>query len=272
MPYVYTCCSLNDWDLVVAQTTLQNRAKIGGQKGPVSGSLWLKGGQNVDSLQRMNQAVTYIEDNLANEIDFKQVERLALCSEYHFRRMFSFLAGVTVSEYIRRRRLTLAAFELVHIESRHTAPYRLPVLFFDHRPTILWYLYTNTLLLVYCLRIERVTQLVGRKSELRVKMIYQIRIQGHLGQQWANWFDGLTITQDNGDTLLTGPVIDQAALFGLLKKVRDLGTPLLSVNRIEPGPSTSSGQTPRLCSGQALHNAPPWGTCPGGCERSQTAN
>ena len=68
----------------------------------------------MDSLERMNQALAYIEENLAAEIDFKQVERLALCSEYHFRRMFSFLAGVTLSEYIRRRRLTLAAFELVH--------------------------------------------------------------------------------------------------------------------------------------------------------------
>jgi hypothetical protein len=67
-------------------------------------------------------------------------------------------------------------------------------------------------------------------------MIYQIRIKGHLGGQWTNWFGGLTITlEDNGDTLLTGPVVDQAALFGLLKKVRDLGMPLLSVNRLKPG-------------------------------------
>ena len=70
----------------------------------------------VDSLERMNQALAYIEDNLADEIDFKQVERLALCTEYHFRRMFSFLAGVSLSEYIRRRRLTRAAFELAHPE------------------------------------------------------------------------------------------------------------------------------------------------------------
>jgi AraC family transcriptional regulator len=66
----------------------------------------------MDSLQRMNQAMAYIEQNLSGEIDFKQIERLALCSEYHFRRMFSFLAGISLSEYIRRRRLTLAAFEL----------------------------------------------------------------------------------------------------------------------------------------------------------------
>ena len=67
-------------------------------------------------------------------------------------------------------------------------------------------------------------------------MVYQIRLQGHLGRQWADWFGGLTITlEDNGDTLLTGPVVDQAALFGLLRKVRDLGLPLLSVNHVESG-------------------------------------
>jgi hypothetical protein len=61
-------------------------------------------------------------------------------------------------------------------------------------------------------------------------LIYQIRLKGHLGPQWTEWFDGLTITlENNGDTLLTGPVTDQAALHSLLKKVRDLGLPLLSV-------------------------------------------
>ena len=65
--------------------------------------------------------------------------------------------------------------------------------------------------------------------------VYQIRIRGHLSPQWANWFEGLTITmEENGDTLLTGAVVDQAALHGLLKKVRDMGTPLLSVNYVEP--------------------------------------
>ncbi|HEY0070265.1 MAG TPA: hypothetical protein VGE04_09890 [Chloroflexia bacterium] len=65
--------------------------------------------------------------------------------------------------------------------------------------------------------------------------VYQIRVKGHLGRQWTDWFGGLTITlEDNGDTLLTGPVADQAALHGLLKKVRDLGTPLISVNRVRP--------------------------------------
>jgi AraC family transcriptional regulator len=72
----------------------------------------------VDSLERMNKALAYIEENLGDEIDFQQVERVALCSEYHFRRMFSFLAGVSLSEYIRRRRLTLAAFELLHRDLR----------------------------------------------------------------------------------------------------------------------------------------------------------
>ena len=71
-------------------------------------------------------------------------------------------------------------------------------------------------------------------------MVYQIRLKGHLGRQWTDWFGGLTITlEENGDTLLVGPVVDQAALHGLLRKVRDLGMPLLSVNRVEPGPSTT---------------------------------
>jgi len=68
----------------------------------------------MDSLKKMNEALHYVEDNLTSEIDFKEVARLALCSDYHFQRMFSFLSGVTLSEYIRRRRLTLAAFELIN--------------------------------------------------------------------------------------------------------------------------------------------------------------
>ena len=67
-------------------------------------------------------------------------------------------------------------------------------------------------------------------------VVYQIRIKGHLGPQWTEWFEGMAVTrEENGDTLLTGPVVDQAALHGLLKKVRDLGTPLISVIRIKPG-------------------------------------
>jgi hypothetical protein len=65
-------------------------------------------------------------------------------------------------------------------------------------------------------------------------VIYQIRLNGHLDSQWTDWFDGLTITlEEDGDTLLTGPLVDQAALHGLLKKVRDLGMPLISVNRVQ---------------------------------------
>jgi hypothetical protein len=65
---------------------------------------------------------------------------------------------------------------------------------------------------------------------------YQIRLKGHLDCQWTDWFEGLTITlEDNGDTLLTGPLVDQAALHGLIKKARDLGMPLLSVSPVEPG-------------------------------------
>jgi hypothetical protein len=66
--------------------------------------------------------------------------------------------------------------------------------------------------------------------------VYQIRIKGHLGPQWRDWFGDLAITlEDNGETLLTGPVVDQAALHGLLRKVRDLGMPLISAVRIKPG-------------------------------------
>ena len=66
----------------------------------------------MDLLKSMNDAMRYIEDNLTYEIDFIMVARIVHCSEYHFKRMFSFLAGITLSEYIRRRRLSLAAFEL----------------------------------------------------------------------------------------------------------------------------------------------------------------
>jgi hypothetical protein len=65
---------------------------------------------------------------------------------------------------------------------------------------------------------------------------YQVRIKGHLGPEWADWFGGLAITlENNGDTLLTGLVVDQAALHGLLRRVRDLGMPLVSVSRMKGG-------------------------------------
>jgi len=66
--------------------------------------------------------------------------------------------------------------------------------------------------------------------------LYEIRIKGHLDDRWTDWFEGLTITlEENGNTLLTGPVVDQAALHGLLKKVRDVGMPLISVSPAQPG-------------------------------------
>jgi hypothetical protein len=66
--------------------------------------------------------------------------------------------------------------------------------------------------------------------------VYAIRVQGHLGHEWTDWFEGLAITlEDNGEALLTGLVVDQAALHGLLKKVRDLGMPLVSVKRVRRG-------------------------------------
>ena len=65
-------------------------------------------------------------------------------------------------------------------------------------------------------------------------IFYEIRIKGHLDKRWAGWFGGLTITlEEGGDTRLTGPVVDQAALHGLLRRVRDLGMSLLSVNQKE---------------------------------------
>lgn len=85
---------------------------------------------------------------------------------------------------------------------------------------------------------------INRETDPGQSLIYQIRIAGHLGHQWADWFDGLTIQlQDSGETLLTGPVVDQAALHGLLRKVRDVGMPLLSVVRIQPGQAATSDVT-----------------------------
>ncbi|HHZ5407075.1 TPA: AraC family transcriptional regulator [Bacillus cereus] len=72
----------------------------------------------MDSLKNMNAAMQYIEENLTHEIDFKEVAKIAYCSEYHFKRMFSFLAGISLSEYIRCRRLTLAAFELKNSDAK----------------------------------------------------------------------------------------------------------------------------------------------------------
>jgi hypothetical protein len=76
------------------------------------------------------------------------------------------------------------------------------------------------------------------KRDPRATMVYQIRVKGHLGPQWTDWFEGFAISlEEDGDTLLTGPIVDQAALYGLLRNVRDLGITLVAVNRIEPGPA-----------------------------------
>ena len=75
--------------------------------------------------------------------------------------------------------------------------------------------------------------------------LYEIRIKGHLESRWADRFEGLTITlEENGNTLLTGPVADQAALHGLLKKIRDLGMPLISVSPVEPSQADASDVKP----------------------------
>jgi hypothetical protein len=71
--------------------------------------------------------------------------------------------------------------------------------------------------------------------------VFQIKIQGHLSQQWTDWFEGLTITlEEDGNTLLSGRVVDQSALHGILKKIRNLGMPLLSVNSVDPDPVTKT--------------------------------
>ena len=75
-------------------------------------------------------------------------------------------------------------------------------------------------------------------------MIYQIRLKGHLGRQWVDWFDGLTITlEEDGNTLLNGAVIDQSALHGILKKIRDLGMPLLLVHAVDFSPQDTKQAT-----------------------------
>ena len=109
---------------------------------------------------------------------------------------------------------------------------------------------------LYCLYLEHVarTVLAGHnrdrsmsnqvnpKTDPYQPMVYHIRVEGHLGHQWSDWFEGLTITlEDNGDTLLIGPVVDQAALHGLLRKVRDLGMTLIWVIRVEPDPANAPG-------------------------------
>lgn len=70
--------------------------------------------------------------------------------------------------------------------------------------------------------------------------VFEIRIQGHLSPQWQDWFEGLTITlEEDGNTLLNGPVVDQSALHGILKKIRNLNMPLVSVNLMDPDPAAN---------------------------------
>jgi hypothetical protein len=79
------------------------------------------------------------------------------------------------------------------------------------------------------------------ESDPNQPLVYQIRIKGHLDRKWKGWFEGMSIVlEDNGYTLITGPVVDQAALHGLVKKVRDLGLPLISVNRVDTGQPKST--------------------------------
>ena len=85
--------------------------------------------------------------------------------------------------------------------------------------------------------------------------IYQIGVEGHLGPEWEDWFENLAITlEEDGRTLLTGPVADQAALHGLLKKIRDLGMPLLSVLRMRP--EAGAGRAPTQFTSEGEANEP----------------
>jgi len=83
-------------------------------------------------------------------------------------------------------------------------------------------------------------------------MVYQIRVKGLLGPEWADWFGGLSIAScASGDTVLTGPMADQAALFGVLRKVRDLGLPLLSVGHVTSGRADAPGALPTMTTTRA---------------------
>jgi hypothetical protein len=84
--------------------------------------------------------------------------------------------------------------------------------------------------------------LLDPKNDPVQPMVYEVKVKGHLGPQWTDWFEGLTITlEGDGYTLLTGPVVDQAAMHALLRKVRDLGITLISVNQVKSRPSDSMG-------------------------------
>ncbi len=92
------------------------------------------------------------------------------------------------------------------------------------------------------------------RADSGLPTVYQIRIAGQLDARWAAWFEGLTITLDGSDALITGPVVDQAALHGLLKRVRDLGMPLISVGPVSSGgpPLIDVCQNREIAAGPAL--------------------
>src|SRR5436305_12075882 len=97
--------------------------------------------------------------------------------------------------------------------------------------------------LLHIKKLHRCTSLSGKKGIEQMQdepALYQIRLKGHLSPQWATYFDGFTLTNgENGEALLTGVITDQAALHGVLAKIRDLGLPLLSVNNITYGRARS---------------------------------
>ncbi len=106
---------------------------------------------------------------------------------------------------------------------------------------------------------------INSESDPGQPPVYQIRIKGHLGRQWTDWFGGLTLTlEDNGETLLTGPVVDQAALHSLLRKVRDVAMPLLSVVCVTPGQDEASDVTQEMndrikANVEETHESTTWG-------------
>ncbi len=85
------------------------------------------------------------------------------------------------------------------------------------------------------IRCRAMTHTRNSQTEPGRPEVYQVRIGGRLGPRWEGWFEGMIVSQEtNGETLLTGPVVDQAALHGVLTRIRDLGLPLISIMRIEP--------------------------------------
>jgi hypothetical protein len=107
---------------------------------------------------------------------------------------------------------------------------------------------------------EAMSSEINAKTDPNEPRVYEIRVKGHLDEGWTDWFEGMTVTPtEDGETLLSGPVADQAALHGLLRKVRDLGLPLISVTRVECGEGDGSyaeRQIAPSCSGMEEQNEP----------------